>query len=536
MRLRALVSRPRRAKAVVSNNDSRTPGVKFDANDTKREEGGDGVRRRRERAVPYAPDHDINDVNNVKKDAGDTLREDGAGAVRRRREKAKPYEPAEEDRPPTFSDESLALRFADNHADNLRYVAAWGRWKYFDGYCWQNDETLFSFDRARKICRQAAAECNKAKAATAIASARTVAAVIRLAQADRRIAAAVDQWDADPLVLNTPAGVLDLRDTQLREHRADDYLTKITGAAPDASCPTPRWLQFLEQVTGGDKALVDFLQRIAGYSLTGMTREHALFFFYGTGANGKTTFINAITAALGTYHRTAPIETFTAASGERHPTDLAGLHGARLVTAVETEEGRRWAESKIKALTGGDKIAARFMRQDFFEYVPQFKLVIAGNHKPGLRSVDEAIRRRFHLVPFSVTIPAAERDEALSEKLGAELPGILAWMVEGCAEWRSNGLMPPAAVTAATSAYLEAEDAIAAWLEECCERDLVAWERTGSLFASWTAWAEAAGEYVGSQRRFAERLEARGITAERKHKGRGFCGVRLLTDGGPDGA
>src|SRR5262249_4902153 len=151
--------------------------------------------------------------------------------------------------------------------------------------------------------------------------------------------------------------------------------------------------------------------RLLGYALTGLTIEHALFFLYGTGANGKSVLMSTVAGILGSYHRTAPIETFTASTSERHPTDLAGLRGARLVTAVETEEGRRWAESKIKALTGGDRIAARFMRQDFFEFTPQFKLVIAGNHKPGLRSVDEAIRRRFNLVPFTVTIPKAERDE-----------------------------------------------------------------------------------------------------------------------------
>ena len=183
-------------------------------------------------------------------------------------------------------------------------------------------------------------------------------------------------------------------------------------------------------MTDGDHELVAFLQRVAGYALTGSTSAHALFFLYGTGANGKSVFVNTVAGILGDYHRTAPIETFTASSHERHPTDLAGLRGARLVTAVETEEGRRWAESRIKALTGGDKIAARFMRQDFFEFTPQFKLLIAGNHKPGLRSVDEAIRRRFNLIPFAVTIPDEERDENLTDNLKAEWPGILAWMIE----------------------------------------------------------------------------------------------------------
>jgi putative DNA primase/helicase len=172
-------------------------------------------------------------------------------------------------------------------------------------------------------------------------------------------------------------------------------------------------------------------------------------------------------------------------------------------------------------------LAARFMRQDFFEFVPQFKLVIAGNHKPGLRSVDEAIRRRFHLIPFTVTIPPDERDKNLSDKLIPELPGILAWMIEGCLDWQKRGLAPPARVTSATAAYLEAEDVITAWIDECCERDPKAWERSGGLFASWTAWAQKAGEEPGSQKRFSQRLEARGIESLRKSEGRGFVGLKL---------
>src|SRR5262249_34565131 len=152
-----------------------------------------------------------------------------------------------------------------------------------------------------------------------------------------------------------------------------------------------------------------------GYALTGSTREHALFFLYGPGANGKSVFMNTVAAIVGDYAKTAPVDTFIEATHERHPTDLAGLMGARLVTASETQKGRRWDEAKVKTLTGGDKIAARFMRGDFFEYAPQFKLVISGNHKPSLRNVDEAIRRRFHLVPFTVTIPEQERDRDLPE-------------------------------------------------------------------------------------------------------------------------
>jgi putative DNA primase/helicase len=203
------------------------------------------------------------------------------------------------------------------------------------------------------------------------------------------------------------------------------------------------------------------------------------------------------------------------------------LRGARLVTAVETEEGRRWAESRIKTLTGGDRIAARFMRQDFFEYDPQFKLLVAGNHRPGLRSVDEAMRRRFHMIPFAVTIPPEERDAGLKDKLRAEWPGILAWMIAGCLEWQRIGLAPPAAVREASDAYLEAEDALSAWIDEECERDPQGWEPSSALFTSWKHWAERHGEHVGSARRFAQALEVRGFHPRRTSQARGVVGLRL---------
>ena len=428
---------------------------------------------------------------------------------------------------PAFSDEALALRFADRHANDLRYVAAWGRWLRYDGSRWAFEDTLAAFDFARKICREAAAECNKPKAAAVVASAKTVAAVERLAKADRRLAATIRQWDADPWLLNTPAGVIDLRTGKFRPHRPQDYFTKQTTVTPVPKCPITLWLKFLHQVTNGYPELVGYLQRLLGYCLTGVTREHALAFLYGIGANGKSTFLTAVTGTIGDYHRTAPIETFTASSSDRHPTDLAGLVGARLVTATETEEGRRWAESKIKTLAGGDPISARFMRQDFFEYVPQFKLLIAGNHKPGLRTVDEAIRRRFNLIPFVVTIPLPERDLKLSEKLEAEWPGILQWMIDGCLAWQRTGLQPPSTVKEATAAYLDGEDAVAAWVDETCEVNPQAWEKTSNLYASWKAWADKSGEHAGSAKRFGQNLEARGYSLRRKNTARGFIGIKI---------
>jgi putative DNA primase/helicase len=441
----------------------------------------------------------------------------------------------DEARPPAFSDEALALNYAEQHCPQLRYVAGWGKWQIWNGVRWHADETLHAFDMVRKACRAAAQVCNKDKISKAIASAKTVAAVERLARSDRRLAATSEQWDTDPWLFNTPGGIVDLRNGQISGHVQSQYMTKVAGVTPDFDAPTPAWCNFLERTTGHDKELSGFLQRVSGYALTGLTSEHALFFIYGTGANGKSTFLNALIGCCGDYHRTSAIETFTASATERHPTDLAALRGARLVTAVETEEGRRWAESKIKSLTGGDRIAARFMRQDFFEFTPAFKLLIAGNHKPGLRSVDEAIRRRFHLIPFTTTVPKEERDETLAEKLQQEWSGILAWAIRGCLDWQTIGLAAPECVRAATAAYLEAEDALAAWIDDECQFDQNAWESTSALYYAWKRYADRSGEYAGSLKKFRQKLEDRsaalGLQAGRASDGqRGFYGIRIIKE------
>lgn len=432
-----------------------------------------------------------------------------------------PSEPA----PPEFSDESLAMDFADRHKDELRYVAAWNKWLKYSGGVWRFDDTLNVFDLARRVCREAAARCRIPRTAGALASSKTVAAIVSLARADRRIAATTDQWDTDPWLLNTPGGAVDLRTGIMRPHRSSDYCTKMSAVEPGGECPL--WLEFLNRITNDDSELAAFHRRVFGYGLTGITREHAMFFHYGTGANGKSTLLGTATHVLGEYAGVAAAETFTASGLERHPTEIAGLRGLRLVTAIETEEGKRWAESKIKTLTGGDAISARFMRQDFFTFTPQFKLIVAGNHKPQLRNVDAAIQRRLHLVPFSAYIEPDQRDHRLSEKLKAESPGILAWMIEGCLEWQQIGLAPPACVTGATAEYFETEDSLARWLADCCETGPQCRAEAGELFANWKAWADAAGEWAGSQKMFGQKIQDRGFTQHRGRAGRGYIGLAL---------
>ncbi len=425
------------------------------------------------------------------------------------------------------TEDALALAFTRRYHRDWRYVAAWGRWLVWDGRRWRNEDTLAATDLIRGVCRHAALQADNPKLAAKLATSGTVGGVERLARADRRHAATTAEWDADPWLLNTPGGVVDLRTGRMRAHDRADRMTKITTATPGGDCPT--WRQFIAEVTGGDAALQAYLQRMAGYALTGSTQEHALFFLYGTGANGKSVFVNTLATILGDYAANAPMDTFMETRTDRHPTDMAGLRGARFVAAIETEQGRRWAESKVKSLTGGDKISARFMRQDFFEFWPQFKLFVAGNHKPAIRNIDEAMKRRLHLIPFTITVPPERRDKHLQQKLLAERDGILAWALEGCLAWQRLGrLDPPPQVVAATEEYFEAEDALGRWLEERCVREANAKSLTAELFADWKQWAEAAGEFVGSQRRFSDLLITRGVEKWRNAAGiRGFRGVGL---------
>lgn len=425
------------------------------------------------------------------------------------------------------TEDALALAFTRRYHRDWRYVAAWGRWLVWDGRRWRNEETLAATDLIRGVCRHAALQADNPKLAAKLATSGTVGGVERLARADRRHAATTAEWDADPWLLNTPGGVVDLRTGRMRAHDRADRMTKITTATPGGDCPT--WRRFLAEVTGGDADLQAYLQRVSGYCLTGSTQEHALFFLYGTGANGKSVFVNTLATILGDYAASAPMDTFMETRSDRHPTDMAGLRGARFVSSIETEQGRRWAESKVKSLTGGDKISARFMRQDFFEFWPQFKLFVAGNHKPAIRNVDEAMKRRLHLIPFTITVPPERRDKHLQQKLLAERDGILAWALEGCLAWQRLGrLDPPPQVVAATEEYFEAEDALGRWLEERCVREANAKSLTAELFTDWKQWAEAAGEFVGSQRRFSDLLITRGVEKWRNAAGiRGFRGVGL---------
>lgn len=347
-------------------------------------------------------------------------------------------------------------------------------------------------------------------------------------QSNRAVAVSVQALDHDPWVLNTPGGIVDLKTGELAPPDPDALCTRSTSVAPAFGVEPVQWLRFLREVTGNDEELIAHLQRLSGYALTGSTREQQLTFIWGPGGNGKGTYLNVTTGILHDYWRGAAMETFTASAVEKHTTDLAMLAGARLVTASETEAGKRWDEQKLKRMTGGDPITARFMRQDNFVYTPNFKLIFIGNHKPEIRDVDEAMRRRVQMVPF--TVKPAEVDMLLEEKLKAEWPAILAWMIEGCLDWQKRGLKPlPKKVAEATQEYFETEDALGRWIAESCtlgEKDEATLQ---DLYDSWRGWAQNNGEYAGSLKRLGGALKSRKFEPVKEPKTRraAFRGLTL---------
>ncbi len=320
---------------------------------------------------------------------------------------------------PLISEDEAGLLFAEQYRGRLKFCADHGTWFRWDGHIWRQNKNGLAFHLCREMVRRMA-EDEPEKVRIAAGKAAFSSAVERFARADRVFAVTAEVWDRDPLLLGTPAGTVDLRTGELRPAKPEDAITKSTAVAPADTAECPLWFKFLDDTFGGDPEMIAFAQRWAGYSLTGDTREHALVFGFGEGGNGKSVFVNAHVGIAGDYAVTASMDTFISSHGDKHPTDVAMLRGARMVTASETEEGRQWAESRIKQLTGGDRVTARFMRQDFFSFVPAFKLTIIGNHKPGLRNVDDAARRRFNLVPF--TRKPAVPDRQLETKLKAEWP------------------------------------------------------------------------------------------------------------------
>ena len=435
-----------------------------------------------------------------------------------------------------LSDIWVAERFLEKHGHEVRWVPAWGKFMFWNGQCWRRDEMQkipsmvigVCKEVADRLMRSGATDKEKAanqKRAVSICSAGTVQSVQTLLKMEGSIIAPAEVMDADPWVLGTPGGTVDLKTGEILSAEPMRNISKLVAVTPIYRHNATIWREFLKTATNGDDQLVGYLQRLAGYSLTGLVSEQTLSFLWGPGGNGKSVFVNTIAGILGEYAKVAPMETFTASLGDRHPTELAGLQGARLVTASETQEGRAWDEAKVKAITGGDRITARYMHRDFFTYDPTFKLVFLGNHKPAIGNLDDAMRRRFHMVPFTVRPSVVNRQ--LFDQLKQEWPAILGWMIEGCLAWQKEGLNPPAAVLEATKTYFEEEDPIGRWIGE---RTFKAKEEDDEatlkdLFNDFQNWAADNGERKITGKRFAQLLYAKGYQKGGRQGGSGLTKI-----------
>jgi putative DNA primase/helicase len=421
-----------------------------------------------------------------------------------------------------LTDYGNAQRLATLHSSDIHFVYQLNKWLAWEGKRWRLDYIGEVERLAKKTVRnilREAAEATKQDEREALVdwalkseNASRIQAMIALARSEPKVAILPDSLDNDARLLNCENGTLDLRTGNLRKHQRSDLITKLCPVEYHPTAEAPRFHEFLRDIFEDDPQLIGFIQRLLGHCLTGDVSEQVLPIFWGAGANGKSTLLNTILAMLGSdYGIKAAPELLMKKQSQTHPTERADLFGKRFVACVETEEGCRLAESLVKDLTGGDRQRARRMREDFWEFAPTHKVVLCTNHKPQIRGTDHAIWRRVRLIPFAVTVPPERRDKQLGEKLKTELPGILAWIVQGCLEWQQYGLGEPERVAVATSEYRNEQDVLGAFMADCCLVGHDYRTKASGLYKAYRQWCDNSGErHPITQRQFGAALTERG--------------------------
>lgn len=422
-----------------------------------------------------------------------------------------------------------AIRLFKAFGDKIRYCYQWDSWFIWNEKHWLKDKTGEIFRLAKKTVYGIYQEATKvrdeelrkelARHAIRSESKMRMEAFVSLTRSEEGIPIIPDQIDTDPWKLNVLNGTINLKTGKLLPHQKEDLITKIIPVEYHSNASCPIWLAFLNKIMKGNQNLISFLKQAVGYSLTGDVSEQVLFFLYGTGANGKSKFLEAILGITGAYGIQAVPDLLMLKHYESHPTGLADLLGRRFVSTIETEEGKRMAESLVKQMTGGDRLKARFMRQDFFEFQPNFKLWLAANHKPIIKGTDYAIWRRIRLIPFEVTLSKSEQDKKMGEKLKSEYPGILRWAVEGCLEWQSNGLEEPSEVIKATKSYQEEMDVLGRFLKEETVQEPQTQVQASVLSNRFKQWCEENGESLISSNAFGRKMTEFGFEKVRTEKG-----------------
>ena len=434
-----------------------------------------------------------------------------------------------------------AHRFVERFGGELRFVATWSpghQWLRWDGRRWAPDTTGQTKRWMKVIARTVTTDAltipddtqrrSAVKEAKRGESNAAINGALALASTEKQVVIDHERLDADPYLLNCRNGTLDLRTGQLRPHDPIDLLTKLCGAAYEPDTPAPEFTRFLERVQP-DPAMRTYLARLLGHALVGRLVEHVLPIFWGDGANGKSTLMDAVLAALGDYAAAAAPGLLTARNFDAHPTEIADLFGLRLARLDETDDGRRLAEGTVKRLTGDRRHKARRMREDYWEFDASHTFVMLTNHKPLVQGSDEGIWRRLRLIPFGVVIPEHERDEHLPDRLTLELDAILAWLVAGCADWHHHGLNEPATVTEATAAYRAESDAIGRFLTERCYQRPTCRVQSTALYSAWTSWCHTEGLDPGTTKTFTTALQNRGYDTTKSHGRMIWQGLGLTT-------
>lgn len=432
-----------------------------------------------------------------------------------------------------------ARRLIDVYGDRLRYVPAWRRWLVWDGTRWAADATGQAARWMKVIARRLTLDAmsildgDQRRAALNLArrgeSSAGIAGALTLAATETEIAVATADLDADPFLLNVANGTLDLRTATLRQHDPRDLLTKISAAAYHPTARGEEWTRFLARVQP-EASMRDFLARLVGHALEGRVVVHVLPIFFGPGANGKGTFVNAVLHALGDYADAADPDLLTARTFDAHPTGTADLFSLRLAVLHEGDAGRRLAEGTVKRLTGGDKLKARRMREDFWSFVPSHTFVMLTNHKPIVQGTDEGIWRRLQLVPWDVVVPPDERDELLGDRLKLEADAVLAWLVAGYQQWRDAGLDEPEPVRVATEAYRAESDTVARFLDERCLIGPHFHVRSAELFSVWAKWCANQGEESGTAKAFTTEMQNRGFDVRKTRSANVWQGLGLAAN------
>lgn len=449
--------------------------------------------------------------------------------------------PLEVAEPATYSetDDGNALRLIDTHHNHIRYVPQRGQWITWDGHKWAWDEAGRTREFARGIARNLPAEDKQSNAHRQRSlSRRGIEAMTALAQSDPRAVIHLKHLDARPYELNTPSGVVNLKTGELATPDPKALHTRSTTVSPDPTHPTPRWESFLADTFAGDPETVTYIQRLIGVSFVGVVLEQLLPFGFGPGANGKSVLFETIQdiAGIGAdgYAATIPADMLVARSREDHPATIAQLAGVRIAIGGELEQGARFAEAKVKQLTGGDPINARFMGQNPFTFTPTHTLWLHANHEPEVRAGGEAFWRRIRQIPFLHTVPEEKRIKNLRELLVEEEgPGILAWIIEGASDYFKHGLTTPATVLAATATYQRETDTVAQFVEERCEVGSPNAQhmhvRTTTLRQAYESWCRDEGVEPVSARALTQQLRARyGINSSRSNTSRFYDGIRIL--------